>query len=72
MSLQRASADASLIDVLDHVLDKGIVVDAWMQVALVRISCPLTAGVKPFQCRSASVGNRACRILRSLDGRQDP
>jgi hypothetical protein len=72
MSLQRASADASFIDVLDHVLDKGIVVDEWTQVALVRVSYLLTTGVDPSWCRSASVGSRACRILRSLDGRHDP
>ena len=37
MSLERSSARASLIDVLDRVLDKGIVIDAWMRVSLVGI-----------------------------------
>jgi hypothetical protein len=37
MSLERASNRASLIDVLDHVLDKGIVIDAWVRVSLVGI-----------------------------------
>ena len=37
MSLQRASTGGSLIDVLDRVLDKGIVIDAWMRVSLVGI-----------------------------------
>ncbi len=34
MPVERASGVTSLIDVLDRVLDKGIVVDAWARVAL--------------------------------------
>jgi len=30
MSVERAHGSTSLIDVLDRVLDKGIVIDAWM------------------------------------------
>jgi gas vesicle structural protein len=37
MSLERASGGTSLIDVLDRVLDKGIVVDAWVRQSLVGI-----------------------------------
>jgi len=37
MSLQRVSTVGSLIDVLDRVLDKGIVIDAWLRVSLVGI-----------------------------------
>ena len=37
MALQRASTHASLVDVLDRVLDKGIVIDAWVRVSLVGI-----------------------------------
>jgi gas vesicle structural protein len=37
MSLQRDSTVGSLIDVLDRVLDKGIVIDAWLRVSLVGI-----------------------------------
>lgn len=37
MSLERASRSASVIDVLDRVLDKGIVIDAWVRVSLVGI-----------------------------------
>jgi hypothetical protein len=36
MALERASG-TSLIDVLDRVLDKGIVVDAWVRISLVGI-----------------------------------
>ena len=35
--LKRGSTSTSVIDVLDHILDKGIVIDAWMRVALVGI-----------------------------------
>ncbi|HJZ70616.1 MAG TPA: gas vesicle protein GvpJ [Vicinamibacterales bacterium] len=34
MTLDRTRSSASAIDVLDHVLDKGIVIDAWMRVSL--------------------------------------
>lgn len=37
MAVERAAAAASLIDVLDRVLDKGIVIDAWLRVSLVGI-----------------------------------
>ena len=37
MRVERASATASLVDVLDRVLDKGIVIDAWVRVSLIGI-----------------------------------
>jgi hypothetical protein len=37
VAVERAAATASLIDVLDRVLDKGIVIDAWVRVSLVGI-----------------------------------
>ena len=37
MAVERASGGTSLIDVLDRVLDKGIVIDAWVRVCLVGI-----------------------------------
>ena len=37
MAVERQAAGTSLIDVLDRVLDKGIVVDAWVRVSLVGI-----------------------------------
>src|SRR5687767_15963161 len=37
MALERATAAASLVDVLDRVLDKGIVIDAWARVSLAGI-----------------------------------
>ena len=37
MAVERAASGSSLIDVLDRVLDKGIVIDAWAKVSLVGI-----------------------------------
>lgn len=37
MAVERTSSGSSLIDVLDRVLDKGIVIDAWVRVSLVGI-----------------------------------
>ena len=37
MSLERPATSSSIIDVLDHVLDKGIVIDAWVRVALIGV-----------------------------------
>jgi hypothetical protein len=37
MPVERSVGGSSLIDVLDRVLDKGIVIDAWVRVSLVGI-----------------------------------
>lgn len=37
MPVERTAGGTSLIDVLDRVLDKGIVIDAWVRVSLVGI-----------------------------------
>ena len=37
MALERPTTSSSIIDVLDHVLDKGIVIDAWVRVSLVGV-----------------------------------
>jgi gas vesicle structural protein len=37
MAVERAPSGSSLIDVLDRVLDKGIVIDAYVRVSLVGI-----------------------------------
>src|SRR5213592_1243913 len=37
MPVERTSGGTSLIDVLDRVLDKGIVIDAWVRLSLVGI-----------------------------------
>ena len=35
--IQRVSASTSIVDILDRVLDKGIVIDAWVRVSLLGI-----------------------------------
>jgi hypothetical protein len=37
MPFDCSPSSTSVIDVLDHVLDKGIVIDAWMRVSVVGI-----------------------------------
>ena len=37
MPVERSAGGSSLIDVLDRILDKGIVIDAWVRVSLVGI-----------------------------------
>ena len=37
MAVERASGNTSVVEVLDRVLDKGIVIDAWVRVSLVGI-----------------------------------
>jgi Gas vesicle protein len=37
VNVERGSSGSSVIDVLDRVLDKGIVIDAWVRVSLIGI-----------------------------------
>jgi hypothetical protein len=37
MPVERAPGGTSLIDVLDRILDKGIIIDAWVRISLVGI-----------------------------------
>ncbi len=37
MPLKREAGEDSLIDILDRILDKGIVIDAWVRVSLVGV-----------------------------------
>jgi len=37
VAVERHSGGTSLIDVLDRILDKGIVIDAWVRISLVGI-----------------------------------
>jgi hypothetical protein len=45
MAVERVSGGSSLIDVLDRVLDKGIVVDAWVRISMVGIDL-VTVGAR--------------------------
>jgi len=37
MAVQKSIASSSLVEVIDRILDKGIVIDAWARVSLVGI-----------------------------------
>lgn len=37
MAVEKAIGSSSLVEVIDRVLDKGVVVDAWVRVSLVGI-----------------------------------
>jgi gas vesicle structural protein len=37
MAIERAQGGSSLVEVIDRILDKGIVIDAWVRVSLVGI-----------------------------------
>jgi len=37
MPVEKAIASSSLVEVIDRILDKGVVVDAWVRVSLVGI-----------------------------------
>ncbi|MDP3722514.1 MAG: gas vesicle structural protein GvpA [Candidatus Omnitrophota bacterium] len=37
MAVEKAIGSSSLVDVVDRILDKGIVIDAWVRVSLVGI-----------------------------------
>jgi gas vesicle structural protein len=79
MSLERAPANSSLIDVLDRVLDKGIVIDAYVRVSLVGIDLitvearVVVASIETYLKYSEAVsirGDNRTRELAPLSGLQ--
>ena len=62
VSLERVSMNASLIDVLDRVLDKGIVIDAWLRISLVGIDLLtieariVVASIETYLQRATAIG----------------
>ena len=65
MPVERTTGGTSLIDVLDRVLDKGIVIDAWVRVSLVGIDLitvearVVVASIDTYIKYSESIGNVA-------------
>jgi len=58
----------SLIDVLDRVLDKGIVIDAWVRVSLVGIDLITRRGTRssyPPSCSRFTLPGRRARRVRT-------
>ena len=62
MAVEKAIASSSLVEVIDRILDKGIVIDAWVRVSLVGIEIlavearVLVAGVDTFLKYAEAVG----------------
>lgn len=78
MPVERASGGTSLIDVLDRVLDKGIVIDAWVRVSLVGIDLitvearVVVASIETYLRYSEAVGQIAPVAQPHLPGEQTP
>ena len=62
MAVEKAIASSSLAEVVDRILDKGVVVDAWVRVSLVGIEIlaiearVVVAGVDTFLKYAEAVG----------------
>ena len=62
MAVEKAIGSSSLVEVVDRVLDKGIVIDAWVRVSLVGIELlaiearVVCAGVETFLKYAEAVG----------------
>jgi hypothetical protein len=68
--LQRGSTTTSVIDVLDRILDKGIVIDAWMRVSVVGIDLltmeaeVVVASIDTYVNRADALGRPALDLKR--------
>ncbi len=75
MPVERAAGGSSLIDVLDRVLDKGIVIDAWVRVSLVGIDLItveariVVASIDTYLKYSEAVGQVATVSKPAIEGR---
>lgn len=75
MPVERASGGTSLIDVLDRVLDKGIVIDAWVRVSLVGIDLitvearVVVASIDTYLKYSEAVGQASPASRPGVDAR---
>jgi hypothetical protein len=75
MPVERASGGSSLIDVLDRVLDKGIVIDAWVRVSLVGIDLitvearVVVASIDTYLKYSEAVAQTTTASARPIDAR---
>ena len=62
MAVEKAIASSSLVEVVDRILDKGIVIDAWVRISLVGIELMaiearvVTSGVDTFLKYAEAVG----------------
>ena len=62
MAVEKTIASSSLVEVVDRILDKGVVVDAWARVSLVGIELvaiearAVVAGVETFLKYAEAIG----------------
>jgi hypothetical protein len=76
MPVERAAGGTSLIDVLDRVLDKGIVIDAWVRVSLVGIDLItveariVVASIDTYLKYSEAVGQAGTASRPTLENKQ--
>jgi hypothetical protein len=62
MAVEKTNASSSLVEVVDRILDKGVVVDAWARVSLVGIELlavearAVVAGVETWLKYAEAVG----------------
>lgn len=62
MAVEKAVASASLVEVIDRILDKGLVIDAWVRVSLVGIEIlalearAVTASVETYLKYAEAIG----------------
>ena len=62
MAVEKSMASSSLAEVIDRILDKGIVIDAWVRISLVGIELlavearVVVAGVDTFLKYAEAVG----------------
>jgi gas vesicle structural protein len=76
MPVERAAGGTSLIDVLDRVLDKGIVIDAWVRVSLVGIDLitvearVVVASIDTYLKYSEAVGQVAPVSKPAIEGKR--
>jgi gas vesicle structural protein len=78
MAVERRSGGTSLIDVLDRVLDKGIVIDAWVRISLVGIDLItveariVVASIDTYLKYAEAIGTTAPTARPALDrGREE-
>ena len=62
MEMEKAIASSSLVEVIDRVLDKGLVIDAWVRLSLVGIELValearvVVAGVETYLKYAEAIG----------------
>src|ERR1700682_3444842 len=73
--VERAPGGTSLIDVLDRILDKGIVIDAWVRVSLVGIDLitvearVVVASIDTYLKYSEAIGASVSASRPAIEGR---